>query len=120
MRTFAIATALAMSTLMVHAEDRTTPKTAGLRISTGVVAPKLVKKAQIEADVVSTTGERPAIVSLVVDETGKPTAMKIVQSSNEATDQNVLASVSQFRFVPGTVSGQVVDVPVNLVLTIQK
>ena len=120
MRTFAIAAALAMSTLMVHAEDRTTPKTAGIKISTGVVAPKLVKSARIETESVSVTGDRPAIVSMVVDETGKPTALKIVQSSTQATDKNVLEAVSQFRYVPGTVSGQVVDVPVNLVLTIQK
>jgi TonB family protein len=120
MRNFAIVTALAMSSLMVHAEDRTTPKTAGIRISTGVVAPKLVKTARIDAQMVAASGERPAIVSMVVDQTGKPTDMKIVQSSNEATDTKVLEAVSQFRYTPGTVSGQLVSVPVNLVLTIQK
>ena len=82
--------------------------------------PKLIKSARIDAETFSVGGERPAIVSMVVDEAGKPTALKIVQSSNEASDKNVLAAVSQFRYVPGTVSGQVVDVPVNLVLTIQK
>jgi TonB family protein len=121
----AIVAALVLSPLMIHAEDKTTAKPAGVRISTGVIAPKLIHTVAIQEDAVSTTtlagGERKAVVSMIVDETGKPENVKLLQSAGLAsTDQDVLTAVSQFRFAPGKLSGQTVAVPVNLSVTIQK
>jgi outer membrane biosynthesis protein TonB len=51
---------------------------------------------------------------MVIDETGKPTDLRIVKSAGPIVDKNVLESVSQYRFQPGTVSSQPVAFPLNL------
>jgi TonB family protein len=56
---------------------------------------------------------------MVVDETGKPTNLKIVQSSDSLLDAHVLSAVEQYRWQPGSVSGRIVAVPVNLHITVQ-
>jgi len=90
---------------------------APVRISTGVVAPKLISTVQIESDSDRTSAfpvERTTKVAMTVDATGKPSDLKIVQSINPVMDQNVLAAVSKYRFTPGTLDGQPTSVPVNL------
>jgi TonB family protein len=111
--------------MMLHAEDRATPKAPVVRVSTGVVAPKLIKTVNVQKDTVSVVkpanGEYSAVVALLVDETGKPTNLKILQSAGEATlDQNVLSAVEKYRWTPGSVSGQIVAVPVNLKVVIEQ
>jgi TonB family protein len=100
--------------------DRTT--TSGLRVSTGVVAPKLIHTVDIRSDgaqVYSVAGtDRKVVVDMVVDATGKPSALKIVKSAGPLMDENVLEAVSQYRYVPGTVSNQPTAVPVNLEIDI--
>jgi TonB family protein len=99
-----------------------TSPTAPLRVSTGVVAPKLVYTTDIPTDGDEAWTVLPmhktAVVALVVDKTGKPTDLKIVQSVGDAMDKNVLAAVSQYRFTPATVSHEVVNAPVNLAIEI--
>jgi TonB family protein len=99
-------------------------KTGAVRVSTGVVAPKLVKTVNIQEETVGVSGvssaEREVVVAMVVDETGKPTDLKIVQSSDALLDQHVLAAVQQYRWQPGTVSGQIVAVPVNLHIKVRE
>ncbi len=99
---------------------RTTP----IRISTGVIAPKLVRAV----DVPSTTQDwawrvsgvnRVAVVSMLVDEKGIPSDLKIVRSAGADVDVNVLAAVKQYRFQPGLLNHEPVAVPVNLEITIQ-
>jgi TonB family protein len=97
--------------------DRSTTGTASLRVSTGVNAPKLVHTVDVESDADFTGAarfERTAVVSLMVDPSGKPSDLKIVQSVNPIMDKNVLAAVSQYRFTPGTLDNQPVSIPVNL------
>jgi TonB family protein len=98
-------------------------KTGAVRISTGVVAPKLLKTVGIEEDTVHATSSPSAkhevVVAMVVDETGKPTNLKIVQSSDSLLDAHVLSAVEQYRWQPGSVSGRIVAVPVNLHITVQ-
>ena len=99
---------------------RTTP----VRISTGVVAPKLIHVIDV-----SSTGEdwawrfsgpnKVAVVSMLVDEKGVPSNLKIVRSAGVDLDANVLAAVKQYRFRPGTLDHAPVAVPVNLEVTIQ-
>jgi TonB family protein len=90
---------------------------APTRISTGVIAPKLISTVQIESDSDRTSTfpvERKTTVAMTVDATGKPSELKIVQSLGPVMDRNVLAAVSRYRFTPGTLDGAPTAVPVNL------
>jgi TonB family protein len=102
-----------------HGTARTTP----IRISTGVVAPKLVSTVQIDSDFDGTPRgfalERKTVVEMVVDATGKPSDVKIVRSLGPVMDKNVLSAVRQYRFIPGTLDGEPTTVPVNLELTLR-
>jgi TonB family protein len=99
--------------------DRTnTASLTDVRVSTGIISPKLIYTVGVstEGDLISSLPnfEREALVEMVVDETGKPSDVKIVKSVGPAMDKNVLAAVSQFRFKPGTLDHQPTTVPVNL------
>ena len=89
-----------------------------LRVSTGVIAPKLVYTISVESDTDFVPRgfitDRRTVVEMVVDATGKPSNLKILQSLGPVMDHNVLAAVSQYRFSPGTLDGQATSVPVNL------
>jgi TonB family protein len=123
----AIVAALVLSPLMVHraasAEDRATAKPGTVRISTGVVAPKIVHTVSVQSDLTSVkqlaSNDTKVVVDMIVDESGKPTALKVSESPDKSIDQSVLAAVSQFRFQAGTVSGQATAFPVKLVVDIQ-
>jgi TonB family protein len=116
-----LAEAKGMMLASASAGDRPTAG-AAVRVSTGVISPKLVHTVDIEPSTVSVASlagvVRTAAVSMVVDETGKPTNLKITQSAGPDLDQNILAAVSQYRFNPGTVSGMKIAFPVNLNLNI--
>jgi TonB family protein len=105
---------------LTSAPDRGTPS---IRISTGVVAPKLFSTVPVESDnppsLRGFTIERKTVVEMVVDATGKPSNLKVVQSINPVMDKNVLAAVSQYRFVPGTLDGAPTAVPVSLEVTLR-
>lgn len=93
------------------------------RISTGVVAPKLLKTVPVEENTASITSykhNREALVSMVVDESGKPTDVKIVQSAGADLDRNIVEAVKQYRYTPATVSGEVSPIKVNLHLVIRE
>jgi TonB family protein len=105
------------------AEDRANATTGAVRISTGVVAPKLIHTVDVEANTVSAqspNGTRAAVVLLTVDATGKPSDVKIVKSPGVGMDASILAAVRQFRFQPGTLDGQKAEIPVQLEITIQQ
>jgi TonB family protein len=99
--------------------DRTnTASLTDVRVSTGIIRPKLIYSVDVstEGDLISSLPnfEREALVEMVVDETGKPSDVKIVKSVGPAMDKNVLAAVSQFRYKPATLDNQPTAVPVNL------
>jgi TonB family protein len=98
--------------------DRGTANTAARRISTGVIAPKLISTVEIESDSSLTpkgfSFDRNTVVAMTVDATGKPSDLKIVDSLGSVMDRNVLAAVSQYRFAPGTLDGAPTAIPVNL------
>ena len=87
-----------------------------LRISTGVVAPKLIHAFDIPLDSSGTSynGPRTIVVNMIVGSDGVPSDLKIVQSAGPFIDRSVLAAVSQYRFKAGTVSDQPVAIPLNL------
>jgi TonB family protein len=105
------------------AADRTEPVTAKLRISTGVVKPKLIRTVAIRQDTVSVFSlgriMRSAAVSMIVDENGKPTDLKMLMTAGAGLDANILEAVSQYRFLPATVSGQKIAMPLNLYIEFQ-
>lgn len=95
------------------AATATTPR----RVSTGVVAPKLIHVIDVATESPSPfnyAGPRIVVVGMIVGTDGVPTDLKIVQSAGPLVDKDVLAAVSQYRFKPGTVSDQPVAIPLNL------
>jgi len=118
MRNLMIA-ALALSpTMLFAAAGAGSHTTTPVRVSTGVTAPKLISTVDIpteEGSIWSVANiDRHVIVSMVVDEAGKPKDLKIVESADPVEDKNILAAVAQYRFEPGQLSHQPTAVPVNL------
>jgi TonB family protein len=121
---------LSLSSFMLHAQASTPAQTQVAsngpaqvkRISTGVIAPKLVYTVDVVADSSSTarlfSSNCTVVVSMVVDKNGKPEDLKIVRSAAPGVDASVLAAVSQYRFTPGMVSNQPIATPLNLEVVI--
>ena len=93
------------------------------RISTGVIAPKLISNPKI---VVATTdfadedlSLQKAVVSLKVNQEGSTQNVKMLQSVNPTVDARVLAAVRDFHFAPATLDGEVVPMDVQLVIQFQ-
>jgi TonB family protein len=122
----AVVALLSLSSCMLSAQAATPAQsqdagngTAQIRrISTGVTAPKLVYKVDVVADSPEAARmlnqDTKVVVSMIVDKSGKPSDLKIVQSAGASVDASVLAAVSQYRFAPGTVSNQPIATPLNL------
>ena len=111
------------SAASASAADRSQAIDAKPRVSTGVVPPKLIHTVTIHQDTASLESlgrtQRAASVSMIVDEEGKPTDLKITKSAGPDLDANILEAVSQYRFLPATVSGQKIAMELNLHLDIQ-
>ena len=93
------------------------------RISTGVIAPKLIKAPNI---VVATSdfatedlSSQYAVVRLKVDEKGTPQNVQIVKPVNPTVDSRVLAAVRQYHFIPATLDDQVVPLDLHLRVNFQ-
>jgi TonB family protein len=110
---------LSLSSVMLHAQVNSPAQTK--RVSTGVIAPKLIYKVDVVADPSTTRilqNDTTVVVGMIVDKAGKPEDLKIVRSSGTGLDANVLAAVNQYRFTPGMVSNQPVATPLNLEVVI--
>jgi TonB family protein len=118
---------LSLSSFMLHAQVNSPAQTQVAsngtapqvrRISTGVVAPKLIYKVDLVADSNGTarllTDDTKVVVGMIVDTNGKPSDLKILKSAGPVVDASVLTAVSQYRFIPGTVSNQPIATPVDL------
>ena len=122
---------LSLSSFMLHAQVNTPAQTQVAsngsapqvkRISTGVIAPKLIYKVDVVADSTGTarliSDDTKVVVGMIVDKTGKPTDLKIIKSAGPGVDASVLNAVSQYRFTPGMVSNQPIATPLNLEVVI--
>jgi TonB family protein len=122
---------LSLSSLMLHAQASTPAQTQVAsngsapqvkRISTGVIAPKLIYKVDVVADSTGTArlldNDCKVVVGMVVDKNGKPSDLKILKSAGAGVDASVLTAVSQYRFTPGMVSNQPTATPLNLEVVI--
>jgi TonB family protein len=94
------------------------------RISTGVVAPKLLAPIHVEVApdtyaLLSNHGDKDVKVSMIVDETGVPSHIKINQPADPYLDEAVFEAIAHSRFKPGTVSDQPMSIPVELTITVR-
>ena len=118
---------LSLSSVMLHAQASSPAQTQVAtngpapqvkRISTGVIAPKLIYTVDVVADSTGTarllSNDCKVVVNMIVDKTGKPYDLKVVKSAGAGVDASVLAAVSQYRFTPGMVSNQPIATPLNL------
>ncbi len=96
--------------------------THALRVSTGVTAPKLISKTDIltENNWISSVTHRDetAIVSMIVDASGKPTDVKVVRAVSSVAADKLIEAVSQYRFQPGTLDNAPTAIPLNLEITL--
>jgi TonB family protein len=102
--------------------DRGSVVPSAVRISTGVVQPKILHAAELNRSrlVAKTPGrDEMVVVQMTVDANGKPSNLKVVKGADPFTDQGVLEAVSQYRFEPATLDGQAISIPVTLEYTIQ-
>ena len=118
---------LSLSSFMLHAQASTPAQTqvasngSAKRISTGVIAPKLIYKVDVVADTSTArllNDDTKVVVGMIVDKTGRPSDLKIIKSAGPGVDASVLAAVSQYRFTPGMVSNQPIASPLNLEVVI--
>jgi TonB family protein len=120
---------LSLSSVMLYAQANTPAQTQTSngseaqvrRVSTGVVAPKLISTVDVQTDETTArflTNDTKVVVGMVVDATGKPEDLKIIKSANPEVDARVLSAVAQYRFAPGTVSNQPIASPLNLEVVI--
>ena len=122
---------LSLSSFMLHAQASTPAQTQVAsngpapqvkRISTGVIAPKLIYKVDVVADSNSAarllSSDCTVVVGMIVDKNGKPSDLKILKSAGPGVDASVLAAVTQYRFTPGRVSNEPIATPLDLEVVI--
>jgi TonB family protein len=104
------------------AETAAAATTTPIRISTGVIAPKLTYTVGVEAtsDLAPEgfLNDKKAVVSMTVDKAGVPSDLKIVKSVSPTMDKHVLAAVSQYRFKPAMLNGAPTPIQLNLEVTL--
>ena len=91
-----------------------TSASAPIRISNGIVAPKLIHSADIKWSGDHNLEDKIVVVHFTVDPTGKPVNLSIVSSTSPAMNRNVLDGVKQYRFQAGTLDNSPYSVPMNL------
>lgn len=97
-----------------------TPTATSFRVSSGIVAPKLVHSIAIvsEGNANPISVKQTYVVEMTVDKSGQPSDVKMVSSTGVALRRNVLAAVKQYRFTPGTLDEQPIDFPVRLAVVV--
>jgi TonB family protein len=92
-----------------------------LRISTGVLAAKVIKRSEIvySANELNTNDNR-IVVKVTVNENGVPQNPQIVSSLNPALNQRVIEAVQHYRFQPAQLDRQAVPERVNLTFVFER
>ncbi len=68
---------------------------------------------------VNAEDDRVVRVAMTIDASGKPTDLKVIQSSDQFTDEAILAAASQYRFKPATLNGSAVPIEMTVNFKIQ-
>ncbi len=86
-----------------------------VRVTSGVVPPTLIGNPSVELSPAVPATKQTVVIDLTVDATGKPTNLKIAESSSDRfLDADALNAVSAMRFKPATLDGQPTAVPMRL------
>ena len=111
-------TAVASASKPVADDAASTP------VSTGVKPAHILSSATVEIQTVTPDiaafRQAEVVLSLNVDETGKPTNVQITKSPTVDLDQPVLTAVRKFRFEPATLDNKPVAVPMTLTLEVTR
>jgi len=111
-------TAAAVASQPVADDAASTP------VSTGVTPAHVLSSVPVELPTVTPDiaafHQAEVVLSLKVDETGKPTNVQITKSPTVDLDQPVLAAVRKFRFEPATLDNKPVTVPMTLTLEVTR
>ena len=110
-----VTTPMALKASVNGADPKTT---SAVRISTGIVAPVLLKPVALSTGI----GIHPHVVGkdmtvavdFNVDTDGKTDEISIEGATGDAVDQQIIAAVRQARYQPGTLDGQPYKLPVHM------
>ncbi len=114
---------LAMPAVAGAAASSAIADTAMLRVSTGVLAPKVVHSAQIvysANELNANPDNNRVVVKVLVDANGVPVNPKIVSSVNPQLNQRVIEAVQHYRFQPAQLNQQPVPQHVNMAFEFQR
>jgi TonB family protein len=104
-------TAVAFASKPVADDAASTP------VSTGVKQAQILSSVPVELPTVTPDiaafHQAEVVLSLMVNEAGKPTNVQITKSQNANLDEPVLAAVRKFRFEPATLDNKPVAVPMT-------
>ncbi len=93
-----------------------------VRVSSGITTPVLVHTVDVNRDHIlpgTASDERVVRVGMTIDASGKPTDLKVLQSSDKFTDQAILSAASQYRYKPATLNGTAVPIEMTVNFKIQ-
>jgi TonB family protein len=94
------------------------PTTQVRRVSTGVIAPQLLKSTNVDipTDAFDAMVPPDAEVGLKVniDEQGNARDIQVIKPVSADLDARVVAAVSKFRFAPATLDNQAIPLTIDL------
>jgi TonB family protein len=108
--------------VLAEVHSSAAPAPAPVRISTGVTPPVLLHSVDIDRNHVidAPAGDpRTVTIDMTVDETGKPSNIKVVKSTDLFTDGGIVSAVDQYRYKPATLNGSAVPMAVRINFVIQ-
>jgi len=88
-----------------------------VRVSSGVTTPVLVHSVDVDREHIlaaDISEERVVRVAMTIDASGKPTDLKVIQSSDKFTDEAILNAASQYRYKPATLNGSAVPMAMTV------
>jgi TonB family protein len=97
-----------------HNDQTSVTTSTPVRISNGIVAPKLIRSAHIQWSGGSYPEDTVLVVHLTVEPSGEPADVSIVSSTSPTMNRAVLQAVKQYRFQPGMLDNSPYSVPMNL------
>jgi TonB family protein len=107
------------STASSNNDTAITPTSSPVRVSEGIVAPKLIHSANIKWAGDADSTDKIVVVHFTVDPTGKPVNLSVVSSTSPTMNRSVLEGVKQYRFQPGTLDNSPYSVPMNLEIVLR-
>ena len=105
------------------ADDATAP-TPAVRVSTGVIAPKLAEQVSISMpDGISKAfipSDSELKLSFTVDSAGQAQNVKVTKSISPYWDARVVDAIQKSHFTPGKLDDQAIPMNMNLVVSLTK